>query len=84
MAWKAEFYSTKVEDTIAGWPKHLKAKFLKIVELIEKMGPTELGMPYIRPLKRELFEIRAKSDRALGEQCFVPCKGKLLLFSVDL
>lgn len=52
---KVEFYNTKVKDGIDEWPVHLKAKFLKIVDLIEKMGPDELGMPHIKPLKKGLF-----------------------------
>lgn len=39
MSWKVEFYSTKVKQGIYEWPAHLKAKFLKIVELIKKNGP---------------------------------------------
>ncbi len=56
MSWKVEFYSTKVEKGIDEWPVHLRAKFLKVAELIEKMGPDELGMPHIKPLKKGLFE----------------------------
>ncbi len=42
MGWKIEFYSTKVENEIIDWPKHLRAKFLRIAELVEKIGPDEV------------------------------------------
>jgi phage-related protein len=79
MSWKVEFYSTKVEDAILKWPVHLRAKFLKIVELIEKMGPNELGMPHIKSLKAGLFEIRVKSVEGIARAPFCMIKGKIVI-----
>ena len=79
MGWKVEFYNTKVKDDITDWPKHLRAKFLRIAELIEKIGPNELGMPYIGPLKHGLFEIRAKSDEGIGRAIFCIVQGKVII-----
>ena len=79
MNWKVEFYSTKVEDDILEWPKHLQAKFLRIVELIEKIGPNDIGMPHIKPLKQGLFEIRAKSDEGIGRAMFCNVQGKIII-----
>jgi len=76
MSWKVEFYSTKAQDGIYEWPVHLKAKFLKIVEFIEKMGPDELGMPHIKPLKKGLFEIRVKIPEGLTRASFCTIKRK--------
>lgn len=79
MNWKVEFYSIKVENDIIKWPKHLQAKFLKIVELIEKIGPSDIGMPHIKPLKQGLFEIRAKSDEGIGRAMFCTISGKIII-----
>ena len=79
MSWKIEFYSTKVEDNIIDWPKHLQAKFLRIVELIEKIGPHDIGMPHIKPLKQGLFEIRVKSDEGIGRAMFCTISGKIVI-----
>lgn len=35
MGWKVEFYNTQVSNAIQKWPVRLKAKFTRIVELIE-------------------------------------------------
>lgn len=79
MSWKVEFYSIKVENDIIAWPKHLQAKFLKIVELIEKIGPQDVGMPHIKPLKQGLFEIRIKSDEGIGRAMFCTISGKMII-----
>ncbi len=60
MSWKIDFYNQKVKDGIKNWPPSLRVKFLKIAELIEKIGPYELGMPHIKILKNGLSEIRVK------------------------
>ncbi len=79
MYWKIEFYSDKVEEQISEWPKHMKAKFLRVADLLEKMGPDELGMPHIKPLKAGLFEIRIKSDEGIGRAMFCTIKGRVII-----
>lgn len=79
MPWKVEFYSTKVEEGIRNWPVHLLAKFLRIVDLIERMGPAELGMPHIKPLKKGLFEIRVKGLEGIARAPFCTKKGKIVI-----
>lgn len=79
MRWKVEFYSVKVQDGIDEWPAHLKAKFLRVVELIEKLGPDELGMPHIKPLKKGLFEIRVKGVEGIARALFCTIKGKIVI-----
>ncbi len=79
MKWTVEFYSIKIENEIIKWPKHLQAKFLKIVELIEIVGPCDIGMPHIKSLKQGLFEIRAKSDEGIGRAMFCVQSGRLII-----
>lgn len=76
MSWKIEFYNKRVEKEIDEWPTHIRAKFTKVAELIEKIGPDELGMPHIKPLKNGLFEIRIKSVEGIARAIF--CQLKLL------
>lgn len=79
MRWKVEFYNAKVAKNIEVWPVHLRAKFLKIVDLIEEMGPYELGMPHIKPLKHGLYEIRVKALEGIARAPFCTIKGKLVI-----
>lgn len=79
MSWKVEFYNTKVEHGILEWPAHLRAKFLKIVERVEKVGPDELGMPHIKSLKKGLFEIRVHGPEGIARAPFCTLKGKIVI-----
>lgn len=79
MGWKVEFYNIQVSNAIQKWPVRLKAKFTRIVELIETAGPEEVGMPHVKPLGQGLFEIRAKSDEGIGRAAFCMIKGKTII-----
>ena len=79
MSWKIEFYDNKVMDSIQNWPVHIKAKFVHIVELIEKVGPKEVGMPHIKALGQGLFEIRVKSDEGIARALFGMIKGQVII-----
>ena len=79
MGWKVEFYSTKVKDAIKAWPESLSSKFLKIAERIEKHGPHEIGMPHIKPLKKGLYEIRAKGLAGIARAPFCIIKGQIVI-----
>lgn len=79
MKWNVSFYDKKVAKSIEEWPVGIKAKFTKIVELIEKFGPTEIGMPYIKPMKKGLFEIRAQGSEGIGRAFFCNHKGCIVI-----
>ncbi len=79
MSWKVDFYNDKVKQEIIGWPKRLRIKFLRVVELIEEMSPQSVGMPHIKALKQGLFEIRVKSDEGIGRAMFCISSGKIVV-----
>ena len=79
MSWKIEFFNAKVEDEIFKWPRHLKIKFLRIIDLIKLYGPADLGMPHIKALKQGLFEIRVQSDEGIGRAMFCTVSGKIVV-----
>ncbi len=70
MKWSVNFYDRRVEKDISEWPKQIRAKFVWIVDLIEDLGPEHLGMPYVKPMKQGLFEIRAKGTEGIGRAFF--------------
>jgi len=83
MAWNIEFYDKKVEKNIKEWPEGILAKFIWIIEVIEKFGPAEIGMPHIRPMSQGLFEIRVKAREGIGRAFFCTVKGKTIIILND-
>ena len=51
MSWVVIFLNDKVVAEIESLPKDMKAKFERIVHLIESHGLQEVGMPYVRHLQ---------------------------------
>ena len=79
MAWKIKFYSDKIEENIMDWPEDILAKFLWISDIMEKIGPNELGMPHVKPLKQGIFEIRASGKEGIGRAMYCMVKGKVVV-----
>jgi phage-related protein len=79
MKWTINFYNMKVMQNILEWPPSIKAKFVHITELIEEFGPSEVGMPHIKPMGQGLFEIRAKGKEGIGRAFFCIVKGQVII-----
>ncbi len=55
-------------------PVSIRASFAKVTELMVMFGPN-LPMPYVRPMKNGLFEIRAKGKEGIGRVFYCTAKG---------
>jgi hypothetical protein len=44
------------EKELASLPADLKAKFVRIAEMLEIFGAYEVGLPHVRPLEGRLWE----------------------------
>lgn len=69
MFWEISYFDEKVEKQLYCWPQKMLAKYLRIIDLMEKEGP-DLGMPLTRAMGGGLFEIRAKSVEGIGRAFF--------------
>jgi len=77
--WNVIFYDLKVMKSLQEWPNGIKAKFTWIVNLVEEFGPNEIGMPYIKSMKKGLFEVRAKGNEGIGRAFFCINKGRVII-----
>jgi len=69
MKWKITYCDRHVIDQLAAWPKKIKAKYLRIADLIEQHGPN-LGTSITKPIGNGLFEIRVKAQEGIGRAFF--------------
>lgn len=71
MKWHIHFFNERVFDDAQSMPKGIKAKFIRITELVEEFGP-EIGMPHIETIKGSdchgLFEMRPKGRYCPGRK----------------
>lgn len=83
MAWSVETLDKRVDRELAALPADLQAKYLRIAELIEEFGPSEVGMPHVRPLKGssrpKLWEMRMKGRDGIARAIYVTATRKRLI-----
>lgn len=74
MDWKVEFYKD-VNKQILTMPPGILARFIRLLELMEKHGPN-LGAPHTQSLSHGLFELRAKAKEGIGRGIFCYDNGR--------
>ena len=79
MPWRIVFYDKKVESEIKKWPGGMLAKFIWVSDVIEAVGPKELGMPHVKTLGKGLLEIRIKAKDGIGRALFCMVRGKVII-----
>lgn len=82
MNWEITYYSERVANRLKEWPKKLRAKLLRILDLMAVHG-SDLGQPITRAMGNGLFEIRVKAQEGIGRVffCFVINREIILLHS---
>ena len=78
MNWQITYYNEKVVKEIDLMPVSIRASFAKVTELMVMFGPN-LPMPYVRPMKNGLFEIRAKGKEGIGRIFYCTAKGRKII-----
>jgi len=65
MSWTIVYYSEAVQNEIRAWPPGLRARFVRVRDLMVDEGP-DLEMPHTRAMGKGLFEIRCRSHEGFG------------------
>lgn len=71
MTWKVETLNSAVDAELRLLEPSLKARFLRISELLEIGGPDRVGMPHVRHLSGKLWEIRMKGRCGIARAIYV-------------
>lgn len=67
------------ETELAALPADMKARFFRIAELLEDMGPHRVGLPHIRPLEGKLWEMRMQGRDGIARAVYASVQGRTLL-----
>ncbi len=60
-------------------PPDIRAAFVRISELLIEYGPQFVGLPYVRPLGRKLFEMRMSGKDGIGRAVYIAATGQRLV-----
>jgi phage-related protein len=67
------------EPELQALPADMKARFLRIAELLEDFGPQHVGMPHVRPLEGKLWEMRMQGRDGIARAIYAAVQGRTLL-----
>ena len=67
---------TGFKREIADLPGDMRARLVRISELIEMHGLPNVGLPRVRPIDRKLWEMRLKGRDGISRALYVTTRGQ--------
>lgn len=79
MAWTVETLNETVDAELAALPVDVRAKFVRIAELIEAMGLQSVREPHVKHVRGRLWEIRLKGKAGIARALYVTARGERVM-----
>ena len=74
MAWTVETLNETVDAELAELPADMRARLVRISELIESVGLPNVKEPHVPHIRGQLWEIRLKGKAGIARALFVTAK----------
>jgi phage-related protein len=71
MAWVVELLDDRVRAELEALPADMRARFRRIVELIQSHGLTRMREPHVKHLEGPLWEMRMKGKDGISRAIYV-------------
>lgn len=79
MPWSVEFLDQDVQALLDVLPVDIRARFQRIVELIQSHGLEHVREPYVKHLEGPLWEMRMKGKDGIARAVYVTAVGKRIV-----
>ena len=76
MKWTVETLNEVVDAEVEALPSEMRAKLVRIVELIEEMGLDRIGAPHVKHLAGRLWEMRIAARSGISRALYVVVTGR--------
>lgn len=76
MTWIVELLDARVRDELEALPADIRARFRRIVELIQGHGLEQMKEPHVKHLEGPLWEMRMKGKDGISRAIYVTAKGR--------
>lgn len=67
------------EPELGALPADMKARFLRIAELLEDLGHQQVGLPHVRPLENKRWEMRLRGRDGISRAVYAAISGQRLI-----
>lgn len=74
MAWTVETLNETVDAELAELPADMRARLVRISELIASVGLPNVKEPHVRHIRGQLWEIRLKGKSGIARALYVTAK----------
>ena len=74
MAWTVETLNETVDAELAELPADMRARLVRISELIESVGLPNLKEPHVRHIRGQLWEIRLKGKAGIARALYITAR----------
>ncbi len=74
--WTVKILDSQVEEELYALPKDMRARFQRIVRLIEEFGLQDISMPSVRHLEGKLWEMRMKGRGGISRALYITASGQ--------
>jgi phage-related protein len=79
MAWTVETLNETVDAELAALPVDMRARFVRVAELIEAMGLTSVREPHVKHVRGPLWEMRLKGKAGIARALYVTARGQRVI-----
>jgi phage-related protein len=74
MTWSVETLNDTVDEELAALPEDMRARFVRIAELIAAVGLPQVGEPHVKHIQGAIWEIRLKGKSGIARALYVTVK----------
>lgn len=79
MLWTVETLNQTVDQELEALPADIRARFVRVVELIETMGLERVGQPHVDHLQGPLWEMRLRGSDGIARALYVTVAGRRII-----
>lgn len=76
MRWTVETLDDRVDEEFEALPASLRARMLRLMEMVETVGLDRMREPHLRHVEGKLWELRAKGADGIARGLYVTASGR--------
>lgn len=74
--WKVETLNETVDEELGALPDDMRARFIRIAELIESAGLAQVREPHVKHLRGAMWEMRLSGRSGIARALYVVVPGR--------